>query len=211
MKTWMQLAFMAAILSAVGLLLVVLAFATGEWGFLGGLIFLGVGLLMAWFVPAARREQNAHLTDAPAAADGTVPFERVGALIRERLAGTPYTVEQEGSLIRVQAEPADAEVSDWTAAFAVRPGFEIVATGPGVAIIRDYARDRGLTVHIGASSNEIHGPVTAALKETGWHSGSWASLPAISKGATIVGTIAGVGCVVTAVVLGVAAILGKFS
>jgi hypothetical protein len=204
----MQLAFMAVVVSGVGLLLVVLAFATGDWGLLMGLIFVGVGLLTAWFVPAARREQNAHLTDAPPAAEGTVPFWRVGDLIRERLAGMPYTVEQEGSRIRVLA--ADSDVSGWAAAFAVRPGFEIVATRPGVAIIRDYARDRGLTVHVGASSNEIHEPVTAVLKETGWHSGSWASLPAISKGATIVGTIAGVGCVVTAVVLGVAAILGKF-
>lgn len=203
----MELAFMAVVSSGVGLALVVLAFATGDWGLLMGLIFVGVGLLAAWFVPAARREQNAHLTDAPAAAEGRVPFERVGALIRERLAGTPYTVEQEGSRIRVLA--ADSESRGWAAWFAVRPGFEIVATGPGVAIIRDYARDRGLTVRIGASSNEIHEPVTAVLVEAGWHSGSWASLPAISKGATMVAAVAGVGCVVTAVVLGVAAILGK--
>lgn len=203
----MELAFMAVVSSGVGLALVVLAFATGDWGFLMGLIFVGVGLLAAWFVPAARREQNAHLSAAPASTEGTVPFERVGALIRERLAGTPYTVEQEGSRIRVLA--ADWESRGWAAWFAVRPGFEIVATGPGVAIIRDYARDRGLTVHIGASSNEIHEPVTAVLKETGWHSGSWVSLPAISKGATIVAAVAGVGCVVTAVAFGVAAILGK--
>lgn len=198
---------MAVVTSGVGLLFVVLAFATGDWGLLMGLIFVGVGLLTGWFVPAARREQNAHLTEAPASTEKTVPFERVGALIRERLAGTPYTVEQEGGRIRVLA--ADSDASGWTAAFAVRPGFEIVATRPGVATIRDYARDRGLTVHIGSSSNEIHGPVTAVLKETGWHSGAWASLPAIFKAATIAGTIACVGCVVTAVVLGVASILGK--
>ena len=199
---------MAVVFTGAGLALVVLAFATGDWGFLMGLIFLGVGLLTAWFVPAARREQNAHLTEA-ADAPGTVPFRRVGDLIRERLAGTPYTVEQEGSRIRVLADLADSEVTGWTSRYAVRPGFEIVATGPGVAIIRDYARDRGLTVHIGSSSNEIHGPVTAVLKETGWHSGSWASLPAISKAAVIAGIIAVVACVVTAVVLGVAAILGR--
>ena len=177
-----------------------------------GLIFPGVGLLMGWFVPAARREQNAHLAGGARRSEGTVPFERVGALIRERLAGTPYTVEQEGSMIRVLPISRMRSASGWAGAqFAVRPGFEIVATGPGVAIIRDYAQDRDLTLgRRGSRSNEIHGTGHRSAQGDGLaHPVLWASLPAISKGAAIVGTIAGVACVVTAVVLGVAAMLGK--
>lgn len=49
------------------------------------------------------------------------------------------------------------------------------------------------------------------LKETGWKAGFWASLPAESKGAAIVAGVAVVGAVFTVIVLGVAAVLGKFS
>ena len=248
MKTWILLAFMAAVFSAVGLLLVVLAFVTDTWPLLSGLVFLVVGVLMAWFVPAARREQNASLVDAPALA-GTVPFERVAELIRERLAGSPYTVELQGSMIRVHADLADAEFLGWASAHKVKVvrGLEVVASSPGVAITRDFEQDLDLSgsagrltgrarvqsgrswsverriefgmgkdgkvgrqVDVSFSSKEIQDPVNAVLKETGWHSGFWASLPAESKGALIVGIIGGVGAVVTLIGLGIAAILGKF-
>ena len=151
MKTWTLLALMATVFGGIGLVLVVIAFVTGEWGLLGGLVFLIVGLLMAWFVPAARREQNAAGVAAPPVAAGTVPFERVADLIRERLAGTPYTVELEGSLIRVHADLADAEYLGWASAHKVKVvrGLEIVAAKPGVALTRDFEQDLDLSLGAG--------------------------------------------------------------
>lgn len=249
MKTWILLAFMAALFSAIGVALAVVAVVTGEWWLLCFLIFTAVGLVMAWFVPATRREQNASLADLPAAAAGTVPFERVADLIRERLAGTPYSVEMEGSMIRVHADLADAEFLGWASAHKVKVvrGLEVVASKPGVAITRDFEQDLDLSVGVGRltgrarvqsgrswsyerrielgvgkdgtvgrqvdvdfSSKEIQGPVNAVLKETGWYSSFWTTLPAESKGALIVGVIGGVGAAVALVVLGVGAVLGKF-
>lgn len=246
MKTWILLAFMAALFSVLGVVMAVLAFVTGEWALLGGLVFLTVGLVMAWFVPAARREQNADSLPVPA---GAVPFERVAELIRERLAGTPYAVELEGSLIRIHADLADAEFLGWASAHKVKVvrGLEVVASRPGVAITRDFEQDLELSVGSGRltgrarvqsgrswsyqrrieygmgkdgnvgrqvdvrfSTKEIHDPVEAVLKETGWYSSFWTALPAESKGALIVGAIGGGGAVITLVVLGVGAILGKF-
>lgn len=246
MKTWILLAFMAVLFCVLGVVMTVLAFVTGEWALLGGVVFLLVGSVMAWFVPTTRQEQNASSLPVP---DGPVPFERVAELIRERLAGSPYTVELEGSRIRVHADLADAEFLGWASAHKVKivRGLEIVATKPGVAVTRDFEQDLELSVGAGRltgrarvqsgrsysferriewgmgkdgtvgrqvdvrfSSKEIQGPVNAVLKETGWYSTFWTALPAESKGAVIVGAIGGVGAVVTVVVLGVAAILGKF-
>lgn len=135
MKTWILLAFMAAVFGGIGLLLVVLAFVTSTWPLLSGLGFVVVGVTMAWFVPAARREQNAPSSTAPADAVGAVTFERVGELIRGRLAGTPYTVEVQGSMIRIHADLADAEFLGWASAHKVKVvrGLEVVATSPGTA------------------------------------------------------------------------------
>jgi hypothetical protein len=249
-KTWIPLAFMAVLFNAIGIAVAVTAFVTGEWWMLGFLIFTVIGLVMAYWVPATRREQNASLADLPAAAAGTVPFERVADLIRERLAGTPYSVELEGSMIRVHADLADAEFLGWASAHKVKVvrGLEVVASRPGVAITRDFEQDLDLSVGAGRltgrarlqsgrsfsyerriewgmgrdgkvgrqvdvrfSSKEIRGPVNAVLKETGWYSSFWTTLPAESKGALIVGVIGGVGALVSLVVLGVAAILGKLA
>lgn len=248
MKTWILLAFMAVLFSGIGLALAVVGVVTGEWWLLGFLIFTVVGLVMAYWVPATRREQNADLVDAPAAAAGTVPFERVAELIRERLAGSPYSVDLEGSMIRIHADLADAEFLGLASAHKVKVvrGLEVVASRPGVAITRDFEQDLDLSVGAGRltgrariqsgrswsyerrievgvgkdgkvgrqvdvrfSSRELQDPVNALLKETGWHSGFWTSLPAESKGALIVGIIGGAGAVVTLVVLGVLALLGK--
>lgn len=249
MKTWVLLAFMALIFSLLGIGLTVAAFVTGEWPLLAGLVFLLVGLVMAWWVPAARREQSADSRDLPVAEAGTVPFERVAELIRERLDGTAYAVELQGSMIRVHADLADAEFLGWASVHRVKVvrGLEVVAARPGVAITRDFEQDFDLSLGVGRlsgsarvqsgrswsvqrriewgvgkdgsvgrqvdvrfSSKEIQGPVNAVLEETGWHAGSWASLPAESKGALVVGIIGGVGAVFTLIVLGVAAIMGKF-
>lgn len=148
MKTWILLALMATLFSGIGVVMTVFAFVTGEWALLGGLVFLLVGLAMAWFVPASRREQNAASLPVPT---GTVPFERVAELIRERLAGTPYTVELEGSMIRVHADLADADFLGWASAHKVKVvrGLEVVATKPGVAITRDFEQDLELIVGVG--------------------------------------------------------------
>lgn len=250
MKTWILLASMAALFSGIGLVLAVGALVTGEWAMLGGLVFLVVGLLMAWNVPAARREQNAAGVPSPPAAPGTVPFERVADLIRERLAGTPYVVEQQGSMIRVHADLADAEFLGWASAHKVSVvrGLEVVASGPGAAITRDYEQDLDLSVGVGRltgharvqsgrswsierrlewgvgkdgrvgrqvdvrfSSRQIQDPVNAVLKETGWYTSFWSAQPAEAKVGLVVGAIGGVGGLITAVVLAVAAITGRFS
>ncbi|MEO5665363.1 MAG: hypothetical protein ABIR39_19015 [Nocardioides sp.] len=249
MKTWILLAFLAGLFSVMGMVLTVAALVTSEWALLGGLVFLTVGLVMAWFVPAARREQNASLAGDVPMSPGTVPFERVAELIRERLAGSPYTVELQGRMIRIHADLADAEFLGWASAHKVKVvrGLEVVASRPGVAITRDFEQDLDLSVGAGRltgrarvqsgrswsyerrievglgkdgtigrqvdvrfSSKKLHDPVNAVLKETGWYSGFWTSLPAESKGALIVAVFAGVGSVVAVVVLGVAALLGKF-
>jgi hypothetical protein len=249
MKTWVLLTFMAALFSAIGLVLAVAAVVTGEWWLLFFLVFLVVGLVMAWFVPATRREQNASGHALPGAVPGTVPFERVAELIRERLAGTPYTVELQGSRILVHADLADAEFLGWASAHKVKVvrGLEVVATKAGVAITRDFEQDLDLSVGVGRmtgsarvqsgrswsverrvesgmgkdgkigrqvdvrfTSREIQGPVNAVLTETGWRSNFWTALPAEAKGALVVGALGGVGAVVTLVVLGVAAISGRF-
>lgn len=151
MKTWILQALMAVLFSGIGLVLAVSAFVTGEWAMLGGLVFLVAGLLMAWFVPAARREQNAAGLPVPPAPPGTVPFERVADLIRERLAGTPYVVELQGSMIRVHADLADAEFLGWASAHKVKVvrGLEVVASKPGVALTRDFEQDLDLSVGVG--------------------------------------------------------------
>ncbi len=151
MKTWILLAFMAALFSVIGVVMTVFAFVTGEWALLGGLVFLLVGLVMAYWVPATRREQNADSAALSPAAAGTVPFERVAELIRERLAGTPYAVELEGSMIRVHADLADAEFLGWASAHKVKVvrGLEVVASRPGVAITRDFEQDLDLSVGAG--------------------------------------------------------------
>jgi hypothetical protein len=151
MKTWILLAFLAALFSAIGLALAVAAVVTGEWWLLFLLVFTVVGLVMAWFVPATRREQNASGSALPDAAAGTVPFERVADLIRERLAGTPYAVELLGSRILVHADLADAEFLGWASAHKVKVvrGLEVVATKPGVAITRDFEQDLDLSVGVG--------------------------------------------------------------
>jgi hypothetical protein len=157
MKTWILLAFMAALFSAIGLVLAVAAMLTGEWWLLFLLVFAVVGLVMAWFVPATRREQNASGNALPDAAAGTVPFERVADLIRERLAGTPYTVELQGSRILVHADLADAEFLGWASAHKVTVvrGLEVVATKPGVAITRDFEQDLDLSVGVGRMTGSV--------------------------------------------------------
>ena len=151
MKTWILLAIMGAVFSGVGLVLAVVAFTTGEWALLAGLAFLAVGLVMSWFVPAARREQTAAGVPAPAASAAAMPFERVADLIRERLAGSPYTVELEGSRILVHADLADAEFLGWASAHKVTVvrGLEVVAKQPGLAITRDFEQDFDLSLGVG--------------------------------------------------------------
>lgn len=249
MKTWILLAAMAFVFSSIGAVLMVIAVATSTWPLLAGGVFLAVGLVMAWFVPSSRREQTADRSVLPTAAAGTVPFERVAELIRERLAATPYTVELAGAMIRVHADLADAAFLGWASAHGVKVvrGLEVVATRPGKAITRDFEQDLDLSAGIGRlsgsvrvqsgrswsyerrieigvgtdgslgrqvdvdfSSKDIQGPVNAVLKETGWYAGSWSSLPAESKGAVIIAVIGAGGAVLTLVVLGIAAILGKF-
>lgn len=248
MKTWILLALMAALFSCIGLAVAVAAVVTREWWLLSFLVFTVVGAVMAYWVPATRREQNASTADAPAAAAGVVPFERVADLIRERLAGSPYAVELQGSMIRVHADLADAEFLGWASAHKVKVvrGLEVVASKPGVALTRDFEQDLDVSVGVGRltgrarvqsgrswsyerrielgmgkdgtvgrqvdvrfSSKEIQDPVNAVLKETGWYSSFWSSLPAESKGALIVGVIGGAGAVLTLVVLGVMALLGR--
>ncbi|HXH77487.1 hypothetical protein [Nocardioides sp.] len=151
MKTWIILGAMAVAFSAVGVLLAVIAIATGSWIMLTGLLFLAVGLVMAWFVPVTRREQNATATEPPADVAGIVPFERVAELIRERLAGTPYTVDLQGSRILVHADLADTEFLGWASAHKVKVvrGVEVVAKEPGVAITRDFEQDFELSLGVG--------------------------------------------------------------
>jgi len=69
----------------------------------------------------------------------------------------------------------------------------------------------GRQVDVRFSSRDLQDPVNAVLKETGWHTGFWGSLPADGKVGLIFAAIAGVGCVVSVVVLLIAALLGKFS
>ena len=248
MKTWILLAAMAFVFSSVGAVLMVIAVATSTWPLLAGGVFLVVGLVMAWFVPSSRREQNADLSALPTAAAGTVPFERVAELIRERLAGTPYTVELTGAMIRVHADLADAAFLGWASAHRVRVvrGLEVVATRPGVAITRGYEQgfelsagagrlsgnaqvqsgrswsyerrielgvgtdgSLGRQVDIDFSSKDLQDPVNAVLRETGWHAGSRASLPADGKVGAITAGFTVVGLAVAGVVVGVLAILGK--
>ncbi|MCW2835602.1 MAG: hypothetical protein JWN68_3555 [Nocardioides sp.] len=151
MKTWIILAAMAAAFSGLGVLLAVIALATGEWIMLAGLIFLAVGLVMAAFVPATRREQDASGAEPPAEVAGVVPFERVAELIRERLAGSPYSVALQGSRILVHADLADAEFLGWASAHKVKVvrGLEVVAKEPGVAITRDFEQDFELSLGVG--------------------------------------------------------------
>ncbi|PUA79041.1 hypothetical protein [Nocardioides currus] len=248
MKTWIPMTVMSFAFSALGLGLAVAAVVTGEWVLLVGLVFLLVGLVMAWWVPATRREQTADRTGLPATADGTLPFDRVADLVRERLAGTPYAVDLEGSTIRIHADLADATFLGWASAHRVKVvrGVEVVATRPGVAVVRDYEQDLdldagparlsgrvrvqsgrtwsyqrriewgvgtdgsvGRQVDVRFSSRELHEPVRAVLAASGYRTGFWATLPAESKGALVVGAIGGGGAVVALAVLGVAAILGK--
>lgn len=148
---WIVLAALAAIFTSLGVGLLVTAFVTGEWGMLGSSLFLVVGLVMAWFVPTARREIDAPQDDPPVTGSDTVPFERVAELIRERLANSPYVVEHEGSLIRVHADLADARFLTFAAAHRVKVvrGVEVVATKPGVALMRDFAQDLDLDAGVG--------------------------------------------------------------
>lgn len=154
MKTWILLAAMAFVFSSIGAVMMVIAVATGTWPLLAGGVFLAVGLMMAWFVPSSRREQTADRSVLPTAAAGTVPFERVAELIRERLASTPYTVELAGAMIRVHADLADATFLGWASAHHVKVvrGLEVVATRPGKAITRDFEQDLDLSAGIGRLS-----------------------------------------------------------
>lgn len=150
----MLLALLAAIFSVLGLALSIAAVLTQTWVLLVGLLFLGVGVVMAWFVPETRREQNADLRDPPPASADTVPFARVAELVRERLAGSPYAVELEGSRIRVHADLADATFLGWASAHHVKVvrGLEIVAKSPGLAITRDFEQDFEVRLGIGRLS-----------------------------------------------------------
>lgn len=248
MKSWALMAILATVFSAIGVALVLAAVLTGHWILLVGLVVLALGLVLAAFVPAAKREQLSEFAVAPSA-PGVVPFEQVAERVRERLAGTPYTVDLEGSRIIVHADLADAEFFGLASAHKVKVvrGLDIVAKAPGVAITRDFEQDLDLSVGVGQLtgqariqsgrswsyerrveygigkdgnigqqvdvrflSSDLRDPVNAVLKETGWYTGFWGSLPADGKGALIIGAIGGLGALATLISLGVAAILGKF-
>jgi len=151
MKSWILMVIMGALFSVSGVILALFAVATGTWVLLGGLLFLAMGLVLLWFVPAAQREASADGTEAPVVEGPTVPFEQVAALIRERLAGTPYVVDGQGSRIRVHADLADTEFLGLASAHKVKVvrGTEVVATKPGVAITRDFEQDLDLSLGVG--------------------------------------------------------------
>lgn len=79
----------------------------------------------------------------------------------------------------------------------------------------EYGRGKdgtvGRQVDVRFSSSELRDPVNAVLKETGWYTGFWGSLPADSKGALIVAAIGGGGAALTLIGLAVGALLGKFN
>ncbi|MDR7255445.1 hypothetical protein J2X46_004452 [Nocardioides sp. BE266] len=142
MKRWWLLGFLATIFTVLGVVLVVALGREDPVGYVAGGIFLVVGLGM--WVPALAMRREEHLDDvaAPDAAPGGVPWSEVAERIRARFAGTPFTVETEGSVIRVRADLADATFLTWAAAHHVREVrmVEVVAKKPGEAITRDVSQ-----------------------------------------------------------------------
>lgn len=69
----------------------------------------------------------------------------------------------------------------------------------------------GRQVDVRFSSKELQDPVNDVLKDTGWHTGFWGTLPADGKMGLVFAAVAGGGAVVAGIVLGIAALLGRFS
>ena len=156
MKTWWLLLGMSVIFLGPGVALVVAAVVTGEWALLAGLVFAVVGLVMLWGALQTRREQRLDEIAPPEPPSGTAPFAEVADALRERFAGTPYTVELEGSRIRVHADLADARFLTWAAAHRVEVvrGVDVVTPKPGVALMRDFAQDVDLSASTGRFSGK---------------------------------------------------------
>jgi hypothetical protein len=155
MKTWWLLLGMSLVFLGLGLAGVVAAVLTGEWALLAALVGVVVGLVMLWGALRSRREQSLDRVAPPEPPSGTAPFAEVAAALRERFAGTPYTVELEGSRIRVHADLADATFLTWAAAHHVTVvrGVDVVTPKPGVALVRDVEQD----IELSAGSARLSG------------------------------------------------------
>jgi hypothetical protein len=138
MKLWWILGLLATIFVVLGAVLMVFL-ASDPAGLGAGGVFLVVGLGLWWPALQMRREESLDEHPAPAATPGGVAFAEVAERIRARLADKPYTVDTEGSTIRIRADLADATFLTWAAAHRVREvrGTDVVGTAPGQAIIRD--------------------------------------------------------------------------
>jgi hypothetical protein len=156
MKTWWLLLGMSLLFLGLGLAAVVAAVVTGEWALLGGLAAVAVGLVMLWGALRSRREQRLDEVAPPAPPSGTAPIAEVADALRERFAGTPYTVELQGSQIRVHADLADARFLTWAAAHHVKVvrGVDVVTPKPGVALMRDFEQDVDLSGSTGRLSGK---------------------------------------------------------
>ena len=142
MKRWWILGLLATLFVVLGAVLAVALRADGLPGMAAGLVFLVVGLVMAWFTHQVRREEALSEVAAPEATPGGVPWPEVVERIRARFGDTPYVVEAEGSIVRVRADLADASFLTWAAAHHVTDvrGVEVTAVRPGRAITRDFVQ-----------------------------------------------------------------------
>ena len=141
MKQWWILGLLATIFCVIGVGGIVLG-RQDQVGYAVGGVFLVAGLGMWWSVRQMRREESIGESPAHDVAPSGVSFAEVAERIRARLAGTPYDVGVEGSIIRVRADLADAAFLTWAAAHRVRDvrSVEVVAVGPGKTIMRDLVQ-----------------------------------------------------------------------